>query len=117
MRGETEGNQYEIIGMVRGTSPEPYEVDIECGNRFNTVFLNANCTCPMLENCKHIYAVLLQATDEEASAFSSPPPRQLSNVVPLPEPPQTELSPDWEAWLERGPRERRAELKTPPLPR
>ena len=95
------GNQYEIIGMVRGTSPEPYEVDIECGNRFNTVFLNANCTCPMLENCKHIYAVLLQATDEEASAFSSPPPRQLSNVVPLPEPPQTELSPDWEAWLER----------------
>ncbi len=31
------GNQYEIIGMVRGTSPEPYEVDIECGNRFNTV--------------------------------------------------------------------------------
>jgi superfamily II DNA or RNA helicase len=96
------GSQYDVVATVQGNSPEPYEVDVECGLRLNQVFLDANCTCPMLEDCKHIYAVLLEITAEQTAGLELPPAVQPANVVPLPAPPsQARLSPDWQAWLDR----------------
>jgi superfamily II DNA or RNA helicase len=87
--------------QVRGTAPTPYDVTVDCWMQAKQVFLNATCTCPMLENCKHIYAVLLTAQDRSAPTpeprgrvpFSRPP-----NIVPLPQPPP-QLSAEWKQWL------------------
>jgi superfamily II DNA or RNA helicase len=99
---DREGSEYAVVATVQGNSPEPYEVDLECGLRLNKVFLDAQCTCPVFENCKHIYAVLLQMTEGEKPGFSPPPPGRPSNVIPLPAaPPAVNLSPDWQAWLDR----------------
>ena len=96
------GAQYEIAATVQGGAAEPYEIDISCGIRFNTVYLDAKCTCPMLENCKHCYAALLQAMDEDKGGIPLPPLMPPSNVVPLPvAAPRPELTPEWRAWLDR----------------
>jgi hypothetical protein len=104
------GAQYEIAATVQGGAAEPYEIDISCGIRFNTVYLDAKCTCPMLENCKHCYAALLQAMDEDKGGIPLPPLMPPSNVVPLPvAAPRPELTPEEEP--------RRLKPRKPPRPR
>jgi superfamily II DNA or RNA helicase len=92
------GARCEIVAQVQGSALAPYEVRVECGVQSGAPFLHASCTCPVIENCKHIYAAILVAStwDEGTGAPS--------NIVPLPAAaaaPRAELSPDWQAWLER----------------
>jgi superfamily II DNA or RNA helicase len=94
------GTSCRAEARVRGTSPTPYEVTLDCWLHSRQVFLNASCTCPLLENCKHIYAVLLTVQDRSAPA---PTPRP-SAPVPAPRPsapPPPQLSAEWKRWLNR----------------
>jgi len=95
-----QGSQSDITAQVRGTAPEPYEVTLKCWLHARQVFLSAQCSCPIMENCKHIYAVLLQARDQSAPAPISRPGAPRAPRAPAPpRPPQ--LSAEWQQWLKR----------------
>ena len=86
------GMRLQAEAQVRGTAPTPYDVAVACWVQSKQIFLHASCTCPMLENCKHIYAVLLAARDRSATA---PAPRPSAPAAP------SKLSPEWKRWLDR----------------
>jgi superfamily II DNA or RNA helicase len=94
------GMQCDAVAKVQGSAPQPYEVILKCWVHARQVFMNASCSCPMLENCKHIYAVLLAARDQSPSAPHSSlgAPRPASRPRPVPAP---QLSPEWKQWLNR----------------
>jgi uncharacterized Zn finger protein len=95
---DSDGSQYEITATVQGTADAPYEVDIECGMRGKAMLLHATCTCPVFENCKHIYAVLRHVAE---GAISVPEPEDGPfRILPLP-PAEPKLSDDWQKWLGR----------------
>jgi superfamily II DNA or RNA helicase len=103
-----QGMQCDIMAKVQGSSPAPYKVAVKLWMRGRGVFLDAKCTCPMLENCKHIYAVLLAARDQLAPSASPkaaavrPPANAASRLPPAPPPPTSpRLSAEWKEWLER----------------
>ena len=98
------GARLMVKAQVRGTAPTPYEVTAECWRHGKEMFFNASCTCPMLENCKHIYAVLLLAREQTAPASNLRPGAPVPNVrqrdrLQAPAPPK--LSPEWRRWLNR----------------
>jgi superfamily II DNA or RNA helicase len=101
------GARCDITARVQGSSPAPYQVAVNLSTRGRGVFLEAKCTCPMLENCKHIYAVLLAARDQFALAVAPRPaaaPPSPAPPPPLPSPPPPaaqRLSAEWKEWLER----------------
>jgi superfamily II DNA or RNA helicase len=94
------GMRCQAEAQVRGTSPAPYDVQVDCWVQSRQLFLNASCTCPLLDNCKHIYAVLLTARDQSAPA---PAPRSSAPAFnPRPSaPPPPQLSAEWKRWLNR----------------
>ncbi|MBJ7608125.1 MAG: DEAD/DEAH box helicase [Candidatus Dormibacteraeota bacterium] len=49
-----------LVGIVAGTSPQPYTVRVAHNGRHRALI--ATCTCPMTRNCKHVAAVLLSET-------------------------------------------------------
>ncbi len=67
-----------ILGRVRGTRPEPYEVSVEVESRDGHPLLDGYCTCPMAYNCKHVAAVLMEALER---ARRAPGAGALSGVV------------------------------------
>jgi superfamily II DNA or RNA helicase len=94
------GMQCDAVATVQGSAPQPYEVTLRCWLHSRQVFMNARCTCPQIENCKHIYAVLLAARDQlpQAPHPSLGAPRPPSRPRPAPAP---QLSPEWKQWLNR----------------
>src|SRR5580658_7857101 len=92
--------QCNAVAQVQGSAPLPYDVVLNYGQQGKQAFMNASCTCPMLENCKHIYAVLLAARELSAPV---PDPRRVTPRLPFrPRPaPPPQLSPEWKQWLNR----------------
>jgi superfamily II DNA or RNA helicase len=89
------GIQCHVSALVQGSAARPYDVSLNCWQTGRQMFLNASCTCPMLENCKHIYAVLLAARDQAAPAPIPRPPARARVAQP------PKLSPEWRQWLDR----------------
>lgn len=53
-----------LVAFVKGTAPEPYQVTIHLhGKKSGSVRLDAFCTCPVGNACKHGAAVLLKFLD------------------------------------------------------
>ena len=97
MRGEAYFNQGRVIDLraeeegkfcfatVAGSEPEPYRVEIE----FDDEEVLTSCTCPLGDNCKHIYAtlkaMLVEHTCGSVQALSSkqnPTPAQRGAPAP-----------------------------------
>jgi superfamily II DNA or RNA helicase len=89
------GTQCDIAAMVQGSAPEPYEVKLRCEVLDARLFMGTHCSCPMVENCKHCYAVLLAARGKSAPA---PSPRRASPPRPAL---TAQLAPEWKQWLNR----------------
>ncbi len=55
--------EWEIEGLVQGTLKTPYQVTatVEIDPAGNLSFFNADCTCPVGDNCKHGVALTLKA--------------------------------------------------------
>jgi superfamily II DNA or RNA helicase len=109
---KNEGAHCEASAKVQGSAALPYDVTLSCSQQAKTVLFNARCTCPLVENCKHIYAVLLVARDRSAPAAKPPSSAQAPKPLPIqsrpppppappPPPRQPQLSPEWRQWLNR----------------
>ena len=59
-----------VRAKVRGSAPKPYRVDIRLDfSRDRLVDVDGECSCPMVDNCKHVAATLLEVlSGKEPSA-------------------------------------------------
>ena len=59
-----------LEGLVNGSTPIPYEVDIRFfpGSDVDSNLFNARCTCPVAVDCKHAVALMLTALDRAKTA-------------------------------------------------
>lgn len=59
-----------LEGLVNGSTPIPYEVDIRFfpGSDADSNLFNARCTCPVTVDCKHAVALMLTALDRAKTA-------------------------------------------------
>ncbi|WP_424825763.1 SNF2-related protein [Rothia dentocariosa] len=59
-----------LEGLVNGSTPIPYEVDIRFfpGSDADSNLFNARCTCPVTADCKHAVALMLTALDRAKTA-------------------------------------------------
>ena len=59
-----------LEGLVNGSTPIPYEVDIRFfpGSDAGSNLFNARCTCPVTVDCKHAVALMLTALDRAKTA-------------------------------------------------
>ena len=59
-----------LEGLVNGSTPTPYEVDIRFfpGSDADSNLFNARCTCPVAVDCKHAVALMLTALDRAKTA-------------------------------------------------
>ena len=59
-----------LEGLVNGSTPIPYEVDIRFfpGSDADSNLFNARCTCPVAADCKHAVALMLTALDRAKTA-------------------------------------------------
>ena len=59
-----------LDGLVNGSTPIPYEVDIRFfpGSDADSNLFNARCTCPVTVDCKHAVALMLTALDRAKTA-------------------------------------------------
>jgi SNF2 family DNA or RNA helicase len=58
-------DNHNIEAHVSGTQDEPYRQDITLVNINHKVLMNAHCTCPVRQNCKHVAAALLTLVDKK----------------------------------------------------
>jgi superfamily II DNA or RNA helicase len=95
----THSNQAcDIVARVVGSGLVPYEVRILCGEMMGSYFLNGRCTCPMVVNCKHVFAALKAAAD--AMPVAPPPPLKLAGKWKA-APPKPRLPAEWQRWVKR----------------
>ena len=59
-----------LEGLVNGSTPIPYEVDIRFfpDSDVDSNLFNARCTCPVTVDCKHAVALMLTALDRAKTA-------------------------------------------------
>ena len=83
-----------IQGRVRGNARKPYQVKVRIvPGRKGRVSIQGDCSCPMLYNCKHVAALLLEALErDEDEALDDAPPH---NALPAPPP----VDPALQRWL------------------
>ncbi|MGJ4889520.1 SNF2-related protein [Bradyrhizobium sp. HKCCYLRH3099] len=87
----------ELAASVQGSQSWPYEVEIRLKpDKHGRVGVIGTCTCPMQFNCKHVAAVLLEATeppeDDDDDLKTRAKPEKASRVV---------LPPEISAWLNK----------------
>src|SRR6266853_1977509 len=60
-----------IAADVRGSRPAPYGVEIELSTGGDgTPVIEGSCSCPMIEDCKHVAAVLLHLLEKPQQWFN-----------------------------------------------
>ncbi len=109
----------EITATVSGSNPQPYAVKVMCGEMIGQPFIKGRCSCPMLENCKHVLAVVLRAfgsppaRPQQAVKLMTAPVRPGAKVIPFPASPAAappvakpkpampaRLSREWKEWMD-----------------
>ena len=62
-----------LEGLVNGSTPIPYEVDIRFfpGSDADSNLFNARCTCPVAVDCKHAVALMLTALDRAKTVWKA----------------------------------------------
>src|SRR6266571_1169787 len=60
-----------IAAHVRGSQPTPYGVEIELSTGGDAPpIIQGSCSCPMVEDCKHVAAVLLHVLEKPEQWFN-----------------------------------------------
>ena len=93
------GASCDVVALVQGSAFKPYEVTLKCWMSAGHMVLAAKCTCPIGMDCKHVYAVLLAAGQNQLKTV--PFPFAAGNPPPRSQPAPARLSPDWNQWLNR----------------
>ena len=105
------GKDWLVEALVHGSAPEPYEVTARIMHGDGDVVIEADCSCPLECDCKHVTAALLKLADtpQQLAAeelFAMPEQNgyrahNAPNAVPFPrsEVPRPGLSPQWALWL------------------
>lgn len=104
VRGATlDSTQQKIFGQVKGTQPEPYEVEVALSGSENELF-EAHCSCPMGGFCKHSAALVLHLIRTTNAAFGlaheiaiTDSPEAKSGITD--EGTKTTVSKNFETWL------------------
>ena len=101
-----------IQGRVQGNARAPYRVKVRIvPDRKGRVTIQGDCTCPMLYNCKHVAALLMEALehepesdDDEIDSHAVVVPARPGKQPPLIAPPTPDdtLLRDWLARVERA---------------
>ncbi len=98
-----------VRAQVSGGQSRPYRVDIQlkfAGDQLSD--LDGDCSCPMVHNCKHVAATLLEAlSGGEPQAPSLEPRMKVPNGAPVPAAPPV-LPYEVAAWIENVGRAARA---------
>jgi superfamily II DNA or RNA helicase len=91
-----------ISAKVRGNGSAPYRVQIQLDfSRDRLADIDGECSCPMVSNCKHVAATLLEALNgKEPSAEAALPGRQKAVADDAPAPSVPVLPYDVTAWLD-----------------
>ena len=99
---QSESAGWLLAGDVRGTQPTPYDVEIELSTGSDgTPVIQGSCSCPMIEDCKHVAAVLLHALEKPEQWFN-PRTAPASDAAPsMVNSPfvGSRLDRPWEQWL------------------
>lgn len=77
-----------VSSRVRGSAARDYQVDIRLRfGRDGLTGLKGDCSCPMVLNCKHVAATLLETLSDKSSklALQKPPPLQAAKPVKVQE--------------------------------
>jgi superfamily II DNA or RNA helicase len=88
----------DISARVTGAAPVPYDVHVLCGSMSGSFFINGRCSCPMVLNCKHVFAALKAATDRIPVVL--PPPAKNAGR-PKAGPAKPRLPAEWQRWVQR----------------
>ena len=87
-----------VRARVRGGDTEPYTTSVIVRRKRTRMTVDATCSCPVEEDCKHCVAVLLAAIDKQTVYRYEPAQKTL-----LPEParvvPQPALPEPWVNWI------------------
>lgn len=67
-----------VSGLVQGTDPEPYEVEISLQRERFGVEIKARCSCQVSFNCKHAVAVLYHVFGHNASGTGERAPAEIA---------------------------------------
>ena len=89
-----------IRAKVRGSASKPYRVDVQLdfdGGRLAD--LHGECSCPMMMNCKHVVATMLEALREEEPSAELALPRAREQAPSVAARPPI-LSLDVNIWIE-----------------
>jgi superfamily II DNA or RNA helicase len=90
-----------ICASVRGSNRTPYSVDIRLDfSNGRLADIDGECTCPMVSNCKHVAATLLEALTAEPIGAKLPS-EESAGVGSLPSQAAPVLSSDVTDWLEK----------------
>lgn len=88
-----------VSAKVRGSAPRPYRVDIRLGFSGDRLAnLDGDCSCPMVVNCKHVAATLLEVLSEKEPSAEPALPRAREALLKVAPPPV--LSFEVSTWLE-----------------
>lgn len=102
-------NDINATGSVKGSDPEPYEVEIGLTDEG----IKATCTCPAFkktsQHCKHVAALLIHVRNQARAKL----PRREPNPAPPPAQPQANAE---SKASRRRDRRRRAQLQQQPVP-
>ncbi len=71
-----------LLGVVRGNQHVPYRCTLRIRQRDEDLQISSTCTCPMREDCKHVVAVLLTATDTPFAFWPGERPRARKKATP-----------------------------------
>jgi superfamily II DNA or RNA helicase len=97
---EINDEQTRVSAKVRGSAPKPYRVDIRLdfsGDRL--VDLDGECNCPMVDNCKHVAATLLEVLSEKQPSAEPALRRAQPTPSSIP-PPRPFLSFEVNTWVD-----------------
>jgi len=83
-----------IGATVQGNRAKPYRTDVRLRNARGRVRIEGGCSCPMVFNCKHVAATLLEALAQRSSVTVARSP------APDPAPPPATANYALQAWLE-----------------
>lgn len=84
-------NKAEIISSTVAGS-KPYQVTVTIHGPENKIQIRGVCSCPMVLNCKHVIATLLQALDQLTKEDNN------THIIPVPE---IKNDPQVELWLQK----------------
>ncbi len=107
LRHQPGANTDTLLGVVRGSTRQPYSCVIQLSVHQRELRMASSCTCPMGAECKHVVAVLMMATNTPSEFWPDvrklvPLLMQAHGLTPPAPPPTPVRDPlrEWTHWLQ-----------------